>query len=326
MGRQDALQTGHFAYISAAPVKKEGQLGHGGRVRRRQLVEYHECILGKDARPAISDLVAELTREGFGPELEIKGNAQFKTLQAKAEALQSHPRNTGDQFEFCNCGEPERPFDPSSPARAAAILAVMVYTGTEAFSAFNADKRSFYDRSATQKPKPRFPVLDRLLMEARATMPTKWAPDGEGYDGDNLKVTLWSGMHKAYLSLADRKRRKVTLAQDQSMSYDRGVAEFFLANQGKAAKEGTLFRVEVTAKNVGVGGEFGFHWPTADADAFADLTWISKFPDEEEVLVEAGLYLDIVRIEKISDSPKVELVHAVLKDDRAEQNMFWDQF
>merc|ERR1712032_254141 len=112
-----------------------------------------------------------------------------------------------------------------------------------------------------------------------------------GYPPSSSKV-LWCGMHKAFISREDKSNGELTLAQDQSMSRDRSVAEFFLANQGKSAREGTLFRVN-----------YYFDSDYHDiSGAVADLSWISKFPDEQEVLVEAGLVLRLENITTISTS------------------------
>lgn len=309
------------AFVSAAPTKKKGVHMYGvGASERAQLTEYHECILGKNATVSIYDLVKEVTVQGFGQVLLIKGDPRHKTLQEKAAALESHPRNTGDTYQ----GDGR---SGGRPARSAAILAVMIYTGTDVFSVFNSDKRRFYDRShAARRVIPRFPVLDLLLIEARASLSSKWTREenvGSEYGGEfEGRVELWCGMHKAYISSEDRKRGRLTLAQDQSMSYDRNVAEFFLANQGACPQEGTLFHVLVKDKPVGAAGDFCFFWPTAESDSFADLSWISKFPDEQEVLVEAGLYLEISRIEVLATNPLVELVTATLNDDRAEPAYF----
>ena len=91
------------------------------------------------------------------------------------------------------------------------------------------------------------------------------------------------------------------LAQDTSMSRSRSVAEFFLADQGRKTGEGTLFEVAVDL--------------LIDRDVdkpvqarFADLSWISKFPDEQETLVHAGTAFKIDGITLLSDQPRVERV------------------
>jgi hypothetical protein len=59
------------------------------------------------------------------------------------------------------------------------------------------------------------------------------------------------------------------------------VAEHFLSDLGASGMEGTLFRVTVDATDSVIGNHM------------ADLSWLSKFLDEHETLVEGGIILEI---------------------------------
>merc|ERR1712032_1267600 len=113
--------------------------------------KYHAGRVGHE--PTIEDLVDEVTREGYGHLLTLSDpSARYRTLQEKAVALESHPRNY-DAWK----GKHGRP---------AVILAVILYTGSDIFADFNSDKRSFYAKSMDTVVTPRFPILDALFMEA----------------------------------------------------------------------------------------------------------------------------------------------------------------
>ena len=181
----------------------------------------------------------------------------------------------------------------------------------------------------------RFPVLDKLLMEVRfCTSPISgpkvqrtllteecaWGPgvvshpDGSRvavkYDSDDYAETLWCGMYRTYLSLDDRRQGSLRLSQDTSMSRERGVAEFFLRNQGSAKAEGTLFQLQLEHGSgaAHLTGQRG----SQEQMFFGDLSWLSKFPNEEETLVEAGIKIMIDGIEEVSHDPFVELVRGTL--------------
>ena len=87
----------------------------------------------------------------------------------KARALVAHPRNTGKLFmsqDYYVVWYDEQRVDDAE------ILAVLLYTGTDVFSAYNADKRAFFNRQAHAQAVPRFPVLDRLLASAKYGLQT----------------------------------------------------------------------------------------------------------------------------------------------------------
>mmetsp|Transcript_129941 Transcript_129941/g.238817 ORF Transcript_129941/g.238817 Transcript_129941/m.238817 type:complete len:151 (+) Transcript_129941:1025-1477(+) len=98
----------------------------------------------------------------------------------------------------------------------------------------------------------------------------------------------------------------LTLAQDTSMSRSRGVAEFFLEGQGMVPAEGTL--LQVTTHPIAQGDWRALSFQRVDHMLFGDLSWISKFPDEEETLVSVGTRLCDISIKTISADPLVELV------------------
>jgi hypothetical protein len=251
-------------------------------------------------------LVEEVTRAGYGHQLLIKPSLKdprprWRTLVGKAESLTMHPRNTGG-------------------ATAGEILAVMLYSGTDAFSEFNADKRRFYDRANSGSPAPaKFKVLDICLMKAKKNIPGLGDEHRHGYNDSGNPLVLWSGMNKAFLSVADKQNRKFTLAQDQSFSRNRKVAEFFMGgqSQNREDQEGTLFEALAQhADHVEIVDHATDCCPPnflAIGNGFlADISWISKFPDEEETLVEAGVTFAIESIHVLSIKPRVEHVRGFL--------------
>mmetsp|Transcript_129941 Transcript_129941/g.238816 ORF Transcript_129941/g.238816 Transcript_129941/m.238816 type:complete len:410 (+) Transcript_129941:73-1302(+) len=163
-----------------------------------------------DGTPSLMELVEEVTREGFGHELTMPGGGM---LQDKAVALASHPRNTGIVMTgWTYFGSIGNMSILAPPARPAAILAVIIYTGTEVFGKLNADKRKHYDASSFwPSTAPRFPVLDKLLMEARFCLsPTSYpvhlnSDDRHWKAAKETSEVLWCGMHKCYLSKKDRE-------------------------------------------------------------------------------------------------------------------------
>merc|ERR1711976_1188 len=91
------------------------------------------------------------------------------------------------------------------------------------------------------------------------------------------------------------------------MSRSREVAEFFLANQGRDAQIGTLMKLQSTAF-FGNRAAYVAAEPTHAPMFFGDVSWISKFPDEEETLVGAGARITIESIEVLAENPLLEFV------------------
>lgn len=257
----------------------------------------------------MDELVQEVEREGFGWVLPItRPGARFTTLQEKALALQYHARNVGKWLNGDDLSTPPQRGKEDMmrpPVRAAAILAVMLYTGTDTFSEFNEDKRLFYNRSTQGERVPRFPVMDKLLMEARFCL----SPVGNAPDEGQPEEVLWCGMVNAYLSKEDRERGQLRLAQDTSFSRWEEVSRSFMTDDSYRPLPGTIFRVTAKVHDRN---------PRADAYVqqdqmfFGDVSWISKFPDEEETLVEAGMQINIQSIVVESTEPYVEFVEGVL--------------
>mmetsp|Transcript_52086 Transcript_52086/g.91531 ORF Transcript_52086/g.91531 Transcript_52086/m.91531 type:complete len:423 (+) Transcript_52086:74-1342(+) len=301
-------------------------LSLGGKQLRQP--ENRSCGPNTFMTPTIDDLVKEIRDNGFGQELQIP-NAQQPpfTLMDHAVDLGNHPLNVG-------VFNPERQLAP--PARSAAILAVILYTGTEVFSAYNTDKRKFYQKAdEDSRGTPRFPCLDKLLMEARFCLSpvTQLEPPPEDRNPRSIyemilscesylkPEILWCGMHKAYLSREDKSNGRLRLAQDTSTSRSRDVAEFFLCNQGAAVAEGTLFKLIFQLDGAGPSRLRGRQ---DQQMLLADLSWISKFPDEEETLVEAGTLLHVKSITTLTETPLVELVEGIL-DSPAGRALDWRQ-
>jgi hypothetical protein len=138
---------------------------------------------------------------------------------------------------------------------------------------------------------PKFPVLDYCLTNAKAHLSHGNFPEREA--GTLHTVVLWSGMHKVFISQRDGV---VSLPQDMSFSRNEVVARHFLGDQGQCDEEGSLFRLTFDDEDPLI------------CNHIADLSWISKFPDEEECLVESGLHFQIDSITCESQSPLVEVI------------------
>merc|ERR1719221_1760052 len=179
----------------------------------------------------------------------------------------------------------------------------MLYTGTGVYLKYNKDKRLFYNKSLDSEAVPRFPVLDKLLMEARFCLPPV------SNQPDEVHPVLWCGMRDVFLSNEGVERGQFRLAQDTSFSRSEETGRRFL-QQGA----GTLFKVSAKVHDTSIEG---VNYIQQDQMFFGDVSWISIWGDtEEETLVEAGMQIDIQSITVVSDSPYgpyVELVEGVLR-------------